>query len=80
MDMWIDLARLHREELIAEFRTTQLIKEARSGTPGWLDRVLFWSGDLLIKLGQKLREPYARDASPQRPRRLPLPEGICCDH
>ncbi len=79
MDMLIDLARLHQEELIEEFRRTQLIKEARAGTAGTLDRGLFRGGDLLIMLGQKLKERYAPEVAPRRPRQLSLTEGMCCD-
>jgi hypothetical protein len=46
----------HHRELQKISEDAHLAQSARQTSPGWLDRLLDRSGDLLISLGQRLKD------------------------
>jgi len=54
------LINLHRQELTKQAEQHQLIKQARTASPGLEGRILIGLGGLLIALGQAIQERYQR--------------------
>lgn len=52
----IEITRMRRKELLEEARNARLLKDFRAEKPGYRDRLLATSGELLISLGQRLKE------------------------
>lgn len=67
------LADTYQAEKVAEAERARLLKRARSGRPGWRHRLLAWSGDRLVVLGQALKDRY-------EPATLPAVAGLAAGH
>jgi hypothetical protein len=52
------MERIHRQELFKEIEHYRLIRQARSGAPRLLDRMLASIGGFLITTGERLRSRH----------------------
>jgi hypothetical protein len=59
------IAHIRRMELLEEARIARLVKNARADRIGYTDRILSKSGDLLIALGQYLKQCQDQDVELQ---------------
>ena len=74
-----DLARIYRKERWEEARIARLAEEVRAGSPRHRDRFLSRSGELLIFVGQKLRNRYGLRVEPRLTSERALSDGLFRD-
>ncbi len=53
-----EMARMQHEQRLEEARLARILGEVRTGKPSFRDRVLLSSGEIMMNLGQKLKERY----------------------
>ncbi len=53
-----ELVRQHQKNLLEEARLERLLSESRASRPRLRDRLLLKSGNILIFLGERLKEKY----------------------
>lgn len=59
------IAQCRHMKLLEEARIASLLKNANANRNGYLDRILSKSGDLLIALGQNLKERHKQEVNLQ---------------
>jgi len=68
-----DLATIYQQEQLDKARMTRLAQEVQARRPRLRERFVSNSGDLLILLGQKLKERYGPKIQPRATQLRPLP-------
>jgi hypothetical protein len=56
--LMIKMERIHRQDLLKEAEHYRLIRQVRSGAPGFWDRTLASVGSFLIAAGERLRSRH----------------------
>jgi hypothetical protein len=71
-----ELARINQKEHLEAAQRARLVKEVEVGRPRLRKRLVSSGGDLLIFVGQKIKEHYGPKIQPRPTGQRSIPEGM----